>query len=295
MPENNERRTLTEPIRVGLIGAGIQASRSPAMHMEEARSLGMRLEYELFDLDLLGGAGALGELLERLERDAFAGVNVTHPCKQSVLEHLHELAPQARLIGAVNTIVFEQGRRSGFNTDWIGFAESLRRRLAGASLGSVTQLGAGGAGSATAYALLSGGVERLHVYDTDAARAEDLAHRFGKQFGAERLLPNRDLAGALAHSDGLVNASPVGMSSHPGMPLPRQLLRPTLWVADIVYFPLVTELLQAARSLGCRALDGGTMAVLQAAAAFKRFTGVEPDAERMLSRFYQGQPGGRAG
>jgi len=295
MPEDNVRRAPTDPIRVGLIGAGIQASRSPAMHMEEARALGMRLQYELFDLDSLGGAGVLGQLLQRLEREGFAGVNITHPCKQSVLGHLHELSPEARLIGAVNTVVFERGRRSGFNTDWIGFAESLRRRLVGASLGNVTQLGAGGAGSATVYALLTCGAGRVHIYDTDAARAEDLAARFASQFGAERLLPTHDLPGALAGSDGLVNASPVGMRSHPGMPLPRHLLRPALWVADIVYFPLATELLEAARSLGCRALDGGTMAVLQAAAAFTRFTGVEPDAQRMLSRFYQAPLVGPAG
>jgi quinate/shikimate dehydrogenase (NAD+) len=274
-------------MKVGLIGAGIQASRSPAMHMEEARALGIRVQYELLDLDTLGGAAALGGLLRRLEDDAFAGVNVTHPCKQSVLAHLQELSPEASFIEAVNTVVFGQGRRLGFNTDWIGFAESLRRRLADAALGHVTQLGAGGAGCATVYALLTCGAGRVYVCDTDAARAEGLANRFAKQFGPGRVVATRDLTGSLAHSDGLVNASPVGMRSHPGMPLPRHLLRPDLWVVDIVYFPLETELLRAARSLGCRALDGGTMAVLQAAAAFKLFTGVEPEAERMLARFYR--------
>jgi shikimate dehydrogenase len=286
MSVNNGRGAMTGLIKVGLIGAGIQASRSPAMHMEEARALGIRVQYELLDLDTLGGAAALGELLRRLEDDAFAGVNVTHPCKQSVLAHLQELSPEASLIGAVNTVVFDRGRRVGFNTDWIGFAESVRRRLADAALGQVAQLGAGGAGCATVYALLTCGAGRVCVYDTDAARAEDLANRFARQFDPGRVVATRDLTGSLAHSDGLVNASPVGMRSHPGMPLPRQLLRPSLWVADIVYFPLETELLRAARSLGCRAFDGGTMAVLQAAAAFRLFTGAEPEAERMLARFY---------
>jgi shikimate dehydrogenase len=295
MLENNERRTLTDSIRVGLIGAGIQASRSPAMHMEEARTLGMRLQYELFDLDMLGGTAALAELLRRLEHEGFVGVNVTHPCKQSVLDHLHQLSAEARLIGAVNTVVFERGRRLGSNTDWIGFAESVRMRLADAPLGRVTQLGAGGAGSATAYALLTCGAGCVFVYDTNAARAEDLAGRYLKEFGPGRVVATRDLAGSLAQSDGIVNASPVGMSSHPGMPLPRHLLRPSLWVADIVYFPLRTELLGAAQNLGCRALDGGTMAVLQAAAAFRLFTGVEPDAQRMLRRFYEVPPGASPG
>jgi len=285
MSENNRGGTPADPIRVGLIGAGIQASRSPAMHMDEASALGLPLRYELFDLDRLGGAGALPALLEQCERDGFAGLNITHPCKQSVLAHLQGHSPEVRLIGAVNTVVFTPGGRIGHNTDWIGFAESLRRGLPGAPLGSVTQLGAGGAGCATVHALLTCGAGQVSVYDTEPARAEDLAARFAAQFGPQRVAATRDLPRSLAHSDGLVNASPVGMRSYPGMPLPRALLRPDLWVADIVYFPLETELLRTARDLGCRALDGGMMAVLQAAAAFRLFTGVAPDAERMLARF----------
>lgn len=276
---------------MGLIGAGIQASRSPAMHMEEASALGMRLQYELFDLDRLGGAGALEELLRQCEQDGFAGVNITHPCKQAVLAHLQELSAEARLIGAVNTVLFAQGRRIGHNTDWIGFAEALRRGLANAPLGRVMQLGAGGAGCATVHALLTCGAGRVYVYDTEAARAEDLGARFRAHFGAERVIATRDPKGALAQSEGLVNATPVGMHSYPGMPLSPSLLRPGLWVADIVYFPLETELLAVARRLGCRTLDGGMMAVLQAAAAFSLFTGAEPQVERMLKQFYGTVPG----
>ena len=286
MPERKQAGGVTGPIRVGLIGAGIQASRSPAMHMQEASALGMRLQYELFDLDRLGGAAMLEELLRQCERDGFAGVNITHPCKQSVLVHLQELSPEARLIGAVNTVLLGSGRRTGHNTDWAGFAESVRRGLANAPLGTVMQLGAGGAGCATVYALLTCGAGRVQVYDEVADRAEQLSARLCAHFGDARVLATSDVKGALAVSDGLVNTTPMGMRSYPGMPLSRSLLRPALWVADIVYFPLETELLGAARGIGCRTLDGGMMAVLQAAAAFRLFTGVEPDVERMLARFY---------
>jgi shikimate dehydrogenase len=290
MSENKRYRAAKEPIRVGLIGAGIQASRSPAMHMEEASALGMRLQYELFDLDRLGGAAALEELLRQCEQDGFVGVNITHPCKQSVLAHLQELSPEARLIGAVNTALFAQGRRIGHNTDWIGFAESVRRGLVNAPLARVMQLGAGGAGCATVHALLTCGAGRVQVYDTNTTRAEDLAARFTARFGPERVIAARDLQAALAQSEGLVNATPVGMRSYPGMPLSPSLLSPSLWVADIVYFPLETQLLATARNLGCRTLDGGMMAVLQAAAAFRLFTGVEPEVERMLTQFYDSVP-----
>lgn len=292
MSEKMQGGTVTNPIRVGLIGAGIQASRSPAMHMEEARALGMGLRYELLDLDRLGGAGVLEELLVRCERDGFAGVNITHPCKQSVLAHLQELSPEARLIGAVNTVVFMGGRRIGHNTDSTGFAGSILRGLAGAPLRRVMQLGAGGGGCATVHALLTSGAGRVYVYDTNAARAQDLSARFTAHFGPQRVIATRDLQGVLVHSEGLVNASPVGMRSYPGMPLSASMLRPDLWVADIVYFPLETELLEAARGVGCRTLDGGMMAVLQAAAAFRLFTGAEPDVERMLRQFYGSRPEG---
>jgi quinate/shikimate dehydrogenase (NAD+) len=290
MALNNGHEAVRPPVKVGLIGAGIQASRSPSMHMEEARAHGMRLQYELFDLDQLGGAAALEKLLCQLQGDGFAGVNITHPCKQSVLAHLGELSPDARLIGAVNTVVFRDGQRVGHNTDWIGFAESVRRGLAQASLARVTQLGAGGAGCATAYALLKSGAGSVQVFDLNAARAQELCLRFAEHFGAERVTATRHLATVLERSDGLVNATPMGMRSYPGLPLPASLLRPSLWVADIVYFPLETQLLEAARRVGCRTLGGALMAVVQAAEAFRLFTGVEPDVERMLTRFYASGP-----
>ena len=89
----------------------------------------------------------------------------------------------------------------------------------------------------------------------------------------------------MAAADGLINCTPTGMAKYPGLPLPAALLRPALWVAEIVYFPLETELLRAARALGCRTLDGGGMAVFQAVGAFRLFTGIEPDAGRMLRHF----------
>jgi shikimate dehydrogenase len=273
-------------ILVGLIGSGIGASGSPALHMREAGALGLRLRYDLFDLDLIsGGVGALEPVLEEAERAGYAGVNVTHPCKQLVIPHLHELSADAQALGAVNTVVFAGGRRTGHNTDWWGFAEGFRRGLPGAPLHTVTQLGAGGAGSATAYALLKMGVQHLNVYDVDTLKSASLVTALSAQFGAGRILQVADLDAAVQLSDGLINSTPVGMDKYPGLPLPAALLRPSLWVAEIIYFPLETALLKAARAMGCRTVDGGGMVVFQAAEAFRLFTGVAPDAQRMLERF----------
>jgi shikimate dehydrogenase len=134
-------------ILVGLIGEGIQASRSPLLHEEEARALGLRYCYRLIDLRALGlGAEALPRLLDAAQLLGFSGVNITHPCKQTVLPFLDELSDDVASIGAVNTVVFTNGERIGHNTDCWGFAESFRRSLAGAPLGNVVLLGAGGAG-----------------------------------------------------------------------------------------------------------------------------------------------------
>ncbi len=280
---------------LGLIGAGIRASRTPGMHELEGDALGIRVLYRLIDLERLRlGPEALGELLLAAERTGFAGLNVTHPCKQAVLAHLDELAPEAAVLGAVNTVVLREGRRIGHNTDAFGFAEALRRGLPGAALGRVVQLGAGGAGAAVGHALLELGVEELLLHDVDRGKAEALAARLAGRGAGGRIAVAEDLARALPGTDGLVNTTPVGTAAHPGLPLPAELLRPELWVADIVYFPLETELLRTARALGCRTLDGGGMAVFQAVRAFALFTGLEPDPERMRRHFERlgAAPGG---
>ncbi|HEJ5752053.1 TPA: shikimate dehydrogenase, partial [Pseudomonas aeruginosa] len=136
-----------------------------------------------------------------------------------------------------------------------------------------------------AHALLAEGVERLALFDVDPARAQALADNLNQHFGAPRALAGSDLAGALGDAQGLVNTTPVGMAKLPGMPVPAELLRADLWVAEVIYFPLETELLRQARALGCRTLDGGTMAVFQAVKAFELFSGVEADAARMQAHF----------
>lgn len=275
-----------QSILVGLIGEGIQASRTPRLHEQEAAELGLRCCYRLLDTkerDL--GSEALPRLLDAAQLLGFAGVNITHPFKQAVIPLLDELSDEAAAIGSVNTVVFSAGRRSGHNTDWWGFAESFRRGCTDVSRNQVVLLGAGGAGAAVAYAAFRLGVQHLDIYDVDQARATTLAQRLCARSGNARAAPVDNIAAAVARADGLINATPVGMLSYPGLPLPTALLRPDLWVAEVVYFPLETELLRLARTLGCHTLDGGGMAVFQAVAAFRLFTGIVPDSERMLRHF----------
>jgi shikimate dehydrogenase len=277
----------TNSILVGLVGAGIQASLTPRLHEQEGAAQGLRYAYELVDLDVQGlTPAALPGILDDAERRGFAGLNITYPCKQAVIAQLDELSLDAREIGAVNTVVFRNGRRVGHNTDWTGFAESFRRTLSDAGRDRVVQFGAGGAGAAVAHALLALDVRKLAIIDTDRERARDLAAALCTRFGAGRAVAADNPADAVTAADGIVNTTPVGMAKFPGMVVPANWLRPELWVADIVYFPLETELLRAARKLGCRrTMSGAGMAVFQAAGAFELFSGLAPDVGRMLGHF----------
>ena len=271
---------------VGLVGHDIQASRSPWLHEQEGAAQGLNLVYSLFDFAAMGrGAEALPRLLDAAAETGFAGLNVTHPFKQAVIAHLDELSPGAARIGAVNTVVFEAGRKIGYNTEVTGFGESLRRGLPGADLASVQPYGAGGAGAATAQALLSAGVSELRILDTDATRCQALVTKLVNDFGVGRAVAATALPEALAGATGVVNTTPLGMANYPGSALPASLLDLARWVADIVYFPLETQLLREARAAGCRTLDGSGMAVFQAADAFDLFTGKSADRERMLRSF----------
>ncbi len=271
---------------IGLIGAGIQRSLTPSLHEEEARHHGLRLHYQLIDLDRTGvGFDVLPGLISAARTIGFAGLNITYPCKQAVMALLDAVSDAARAVGAVNTVVLRDGRLTGHNTDGSGWAWGFRRQLPDASLGRVVLLGAGGAGAAVADAALRLGTRELIIVDREPARAHALAERLNELHANSHARALEHVADAMKGADGLVHCTPTGMDKLPGLPLDAGLLRPDLWVSEIVYFPLETALLKVARERGCRVCDGGGMAVGQAVGAFKLFTGLDADAERMDAHF----------
>jgi shikimate dehydrogenase len=286
MPEElQDRAERTAPIRIGLLGRGIAASRTPRMHLAAAERLGIAYDYQLVDAQVRALPDDAGQILDMLEAEGFNGLNVTYPFKRAMIPALDELSDAAAKVGAVNTVVFRDGRRFGHNTDHWGFGESLRRGLPDAKRDRVLLIGAGGAGGAVAHALLDAGTGLLMLGDMSAEMAQELCDTLTDHYGSGRAEVVSDLTAAAARADGLVNATPMGMEKHPGLPLPADALRPDLWVADIVYFPLETELLRTARALGCRVLPGSGMALYQAVRAYQLFTGLEPDAGAMWEAF----------
>lgn len=269
---------------IGLLGRGIQLSRTPAMHEREAARLGLSCAYLLIDFDALQLADSdLAAALDVVAARNFNGVNVTYPFKQAIMPLLDVVADDAAAIGAVNTVVFGP-RRTGHNTDCWGYAQSFRQAMTGVSLGNVALFGAGGAGSAVAYALIGLGAGRITIVDPVEERSRALVKRFAG-VGSTVLAMTSSAEEALEDADGAVNTTPVGMAKHPGVPFGLGLLKPSHWVSDVIYFPQETELLEHARALGCRTLPGIGMAIGQAARAFELFTGRAADMVAMAGHF----------
>lgn len=276
------------PYLVGLVGTGVGPSLTPALHMAEARALGLDYVYRTIDLNEVGVSPTrIGEVLEWARTFGFDALNITHPCKRLVMEHLDDIDDVAAAVGAVNTVLFDGVRSIGYNTDTTGFATGFAEGLPGAATGNVVMIGAGGAGAAVGDALLRVGADHVTVVDVDVERATMLAHELSTRHPEARIDASASdkLPVLLPGSDGVVHCTPTGMAEHPGLPFPTELLHPGLWVADIVYRPLDTALLAAALATGCRVCDGGHMAVHQATEAFALITGVTPDTERMSRHF----------
>ena len=265
----------------GLIGAPIAHSASPAMHGQAADALGIRCHYQLIEI-----AGAdtaeLRALLDSIKRIGFAGINVTFPYKEAVVPLLDDLSPAARAIGAVNTIVISDNRLVGYNTDATGFERAISGLVKASNHGPVALIGAGGVGKAIAHALAALGVAELAVFDSDRAKAEQIATQLR---GRQQVRIAESVEDAVQRATGLVNGTPIGMLPDRGTPVPEALLHQGLWVADAVYSPLWTPLLTAAKAKGAEIMTGRDLAVHQGADAFQLFTGFTPSIVEMGNAF----------
>jgi shikimate dehydrogenase len=271
---------------IGLLGDNIGGSLAKPLQEGEGEAHGLSLAYRLVDAARTGlGVDDTSDVLRWAVRLGFDGLAVTHPYKNAVMSVVDEATPEARALGASNLVVIRDGRSIAHNTDWVGFADALRATLPEALGDRMVLLGAGGAGVAVGYGALRSGAAHLDIVDQDTERAAAVAERLGALVGPGRVAATTDLEAVLHDAGGLIQATPVGMDAHPGLPLDPALLRPDQWVADIIYFPLETELAHHARAAGCRVMTGGAMAVHQHAAAFRLLTGRSADIRRLQAHF----------
>jgi shikimate dehydrogenase len=277
----NASAIANEPILLGVLGSPIKHSAAPLMHEAAAAAIGLRAQYRLIDI-----AGAdrakLRLVLEGIRLLGFSGINVTYPYKEAVVPLLDSLTDAAAAIGAVNTVVVRDGKLVGHNTDATGFARAFTEVLGTPSDAPAVLVGAGGVGAAIAFAMTGLGVPELRIVDTLAEKAAALAERLG---GGVALRVFADVAEALRGANGIINATPVGMLPDRGSPVPGELIRNTMWVADAVYWPLWTPLLQAARARGARVMTGRELSIYQAVDAFRLFTGREAPQQSIADAF----------
>jgi shikimate dehydrogenase len=264
----------------GVMGWPVAHSRSPKLHGYWLAHYGIAGAY----VPLPVAPGRVADALKGLSALGFAGCNVTIPHKLDALKLVDRVDPQAAKIGAVNTIVVEKdGTLSGFNTDGYGFVESLReaRRDWKASAGPVVVLGAGGGARAIVMTLIAEGATDIRLLNRTAARAEELAAAAGAQV---RVLPWQSRADALDGAALLVNTTSQGMVGQEPLDIALDALPKTALVSDIVYNPLITPLLAAAKARGNTVVDGLGMLLHQARPAFRAFYGVMPEATAELRK-----------
>ena len=275
-------------ILAGLIGVNIGKSLSPTLFEDACAAHAIRAHYHLMDLTE-PPARTLGDVLNAIRIAGFTGVNITYPYKEAVLPLLDTLSEEACQIGAVNTVVIaSNGKTTGFNTDRIGFRRAFEEELGPVAVRGQAALvvGAGGAGKAVAFALADLGAETILVYDKSSDPARKLVAAIDRQFGAGRARLETRPAAALADVAGVVNATPIGMlGATPGTPIPTAAIAARHWVADVIYTPLQTELIQAAAAKGSRTMGGAGMCIHQAAETFRLLTGLTPDVARMRRTF----------
>ena len=257
----------------GVFGHPVTHSRSPRLHGFWLQRYGIDGAY----IPLGVAPGGFGAAVRALVDLGFRGANVTIPHKLAAFEICDAVAPFARRAGAVNTLIFRDGQIEGSNTDGFGFLESIREAAPGwrADAGPAVLLGAGGAARAIAAALLDAGAPRVTLVNRTAAKAEALARDLGGPIHVADRPPLEDAAL-------LVNTTSLGMQGQPGLEVDLAPLPASAVVADIVYVPLETRLLAAARARGLVAVDGLGMLLHQARPGFEAWFGVAPQVDQTL-------------
>jgi len=259
----------------GVIGSPIEHSRSPALHEHWLKTHGIRGHY----IPMNVGHGDLKQVILTMPRMGFVGLNVTIPYKEAVLELADFATDRAAMIGCANTLIFrEDGKIHADNTDGHGFIENLR---SGApewlpQEGPAVVFGAGGASRAVIASLIETGTPEIRVSNRTRTRAEEMRSRFGTRVEVVDWI---SAGNAVDDAVTVVNTTSLGMQGMPDFRVPLDGLQPGMVVTDLVYNPVETAFLKAAREAGCQTVDGLGMLIHQAVPGFERWFGIRPEAD----------------
>lgn len=275
-----------------LLGSPVAHSISPLMHNEAFRQLGLDYAYLCFEVT----EETLPAAVDGLKACSIRGFNLTMPNKNKIVELLDELSPAAKLIGAVNTVVNDNGRLIGYNTDGIGYMQAARDAGYDLTGKTITVMGAGGAATAICAQAALDGVEKIHIFARSTSRfwnrTQKLADTINGTLSCKAVLhENGDSAAlrdAAAESTLLLNATSVGMAPNVDASIitDTSIFRPDLVVSDVIYNPQETLLLRQAREAGCRTFNGMYMLLYQGAAAFRLWTGQDMPVELIKEKYF---------
>lgn len=267
--------TLTDTIRLGLIGDNITRSKSPRLHRTAGRLAGRDVTYErLIPRD---EGLSFDAMFDRAQADGYRGINVTYPYKELAAGKVTVHDPLVRAIGAVNTVVFEAAGPVGHNTDYTGFMRAYRTIRGDAAPGTVALIGTGGVGKAVAFGLVGLKADLIRCVDLDPDKAQALADSLRALGSDTRVETATDAIAAARGADGIVNCTPLGMVGIGGTPLPADAMIGATWVFDAVYTPVDTEFLRDATAAGLVVISGYELFFGQGIDAWAIFTGIDLD------------------
>lgn len=267
---------------VAILGHPISHSKSPQMHQAAFEALKLDFVYLPFDVQ----PRKLRSAVNALKTLGFSGFNVTVPFKERIVPLLDLLSPEARMIGAVNTVLIKDNKLSGFNTDGKGFIRSVQKawkiRLAGKK---VVIIGAGGSSKALAVSLCMEKAGSIGILNRTISKGRKLSDHLARLFKQPEVfslpLQGNDTRDALAQTDLLINTTSLGLNPKDPSPLPSEYIRPGMKVYDLIYNPSETRFLKEAKKMGCQVLNGSSMLLYQGALAFEIWTGKTPPLDVM--------------
>lgn len=275
-----------------LLGSPVAHSISPLMHNEAFRLLDLDYTYLCFDVT----EDTLPTAVAGLKACGIRGFNLTMPNKNKIVELLDELSPAARLIGAVNTVVNDDGHLTGYNTDGVGYMQAVKDAGYNITGKTITVMGAGGAATAICAQAALDGVKRIHIFARETSRfwsrTQKLVENINSTLPCEAFLhENKDLtalAQAISESTLLLNATSVGMAPNTDGTIIENtsLYHPDLIVSDVIYNPRETRFLREARETGCRTFNGMYMLLYQGAEAFRLWTGQDMPVDKIKAKYF---------
>ena len=262
-------------IRLGLIGDNIHRSQSPLLHRLAGRLCGLDVSYDsLIPADMGLDFDAV---FEQCHAAGFRGVNITYPYKERVFARLDVRDATVRALGACNLVMFGADRPRGDNTDYSGFKSAFSQTFGGVSPGVVAMAGAGGVGKAIGFGLADLGARQLRLFDQDASRSTTLRDALAEATPSLEVYLARTIEEAVEGADGLINATPLGMTGYPGAAIPRHAIVGRNWAFDAVYTPVDTVFLRDAAAAGLTTMSGYELFFHQGVDAFRIFTGCDVD------------------